>query len=325
MANYTILRIEKRKLNAVTKICNHHERLKEQYKSNPDIDSERTHLNYHLYEPKERYRAAVLDRIEEAGAKRRKDSVVLQDSIVTASPGWINNLSQQEQREFFERAYDFFTKTFGEENMISAVVHMDETNPHMHVCFVPITKDNRLSSKDIIGGPRGLVKLQDDFYSHMHERFPDLSRGLSRKITQRKHIPTEFYKNADNLMSHYEEIVKAINDIGVFKNGEKREAAITLLGRYAPEMAQMNRQLKMTDNYVTRLENAITDYKKSNANRNDIIYDQREEIEQLKDKVSELNFNQRKLQRVIDKIPPDVMEQMKKDERARRRAEREER
>ena len=209
--------------------------------------------------------------------------------------------------------------------MISAVVHMDETNPHMHVCFVSITKDNRLSSKDIIGGPRGLVKLQDDFYSHMQERFPDLSRGLSRKITQRKHIPTEFYKNADNLMSHYEEIVNAINDIGVFKNGEKREAAITLLGRYAPEMAQMNRQLKMTDNYVTRLENAITDYKKSNANKNDIIYDQREEIEQLKDKVSELNFNQRKLQRVIDKIPPDVMEQMKKDERARRRAEREER
>ena len=50
-----------------------------------------------------------------------------------------------------------------------------------------------------------------------------------------------------------------------------------------------------------------------------------EEIEQLKDKVSELNFNQRKLQRVIDKIPPDVMEQMRKDERARRRAEREER
>ena len=63
----------------------------------------------------------------------------------------------------------------------------------------------------------------------------------------------------------------------------------------------------------------------SNANKNDIIYDQREEIEQLKDKVRELNFNQRKLQRVIDKIPPDVMEQMKKDERARRRAEREER
>ena len=57
----------------------------------------------------------------------------------------------------------------------------------------------------------------------------------------------------------------------------------------------------------------------------DIIYDQREEIEQLKDKVSELNFNQRKLQKVIDKIPPDVMEQMKKDERARRRSEREER
>lgn len=48
MGGYAILRMEKRKLGAVTSICNHHERLKEQYKSNPDIDPERTHLNYHI-------------------------------------------------------------------------------------------------------------------------------------------------------------------------------------------------------------------------------------------------------------------------------------
>lgn len=323
MANYTIMRIEKRKLGSVTKIGNHHERLKEKYKSNPDIDSERTHLNYHLYKPKERYRDAVLGRIEEAGARRRKDSVVLQDAIVTATPEWINALSLDEQREFFERGYEFFTKTFGEENMISAVVHMDEANPHMHISFVPITKDNRLSSKDIIGGPKGLVKLQDDFHSHMHERFPDLSRGISRKITQRKHIPTEFYKNADNLMSHYEEIVNAINDIGVFKNGEKREAAIGLIGRYAPEMAKMNSQLKMVDEHVARLEKSISDLNRINNNKSDIIYDQREEIDQLKGKLQELLYKQKILQKQISKIPPEVLEQLKKDEKARRKSERE--
>ena len=323
MANYTIMRIEKRKLGSVTKIGNHHERLKEKYKSNPDIDSERTHLNYHLYKPKEIYRDEVLGRIEEAGARRRKDSVVLQDAIVTATPEWINALNLNEQREFFERGYEFFTKTFGEENMISAVVHMDEANPHMHISFVPITKDNRLSSKDIIGGPRGLVKLQDDFHAHMHERFPDLSRGISRKITQRKHIPTEFYKNADNLMSHYEEIVNAINDIGVFKNGEKREAAISLIGRYAPEMAKMNSQLKMVDDHVTRLEKSISDLNKMNNNKNDIIYDQREEIDQLKGKLQELLYKQKILQKQISKIPPEVLEKLKNDEKARRKSERE--
>lgn len=142
MGNYAILRMGKRKLGAVTGICNHHERLKEQYKSNPDIDPTRTHLNYHIHQPKDKYRHLVLQRIEEAGAKKRSNSVVMQDCFATASPDWINELPYEKQQEFFNHAYQYFAKTFGEQNIISAVVHMDEQNTHMHICFVPITKDN---------------------------------------------------------------------------------------------------------------------------------------------------------------------------------------
>lgn len=161
MSNYAIMRIEKRKLGAVTGICNHHERLKDVYKSNPDIDPKRTHLNYHIRLPSDKYRLLVLKRIEEARAKKRSNSIVLQDCIATATPDWINELSYAKQQEFFNHAYQYFSKTFDEENIISAVVHMDEANPHMHLCFVPITKDNRLSSKDLIGGPKGLVKHKE--------------------------------------------------------------------------------------------------------------------------------------------------------------------
>ena len=72
MASFAILRIEKRKLGSVTPINNHHERLKEKYKSNEDIDPERTHLNYHLVEPDGKYREKVLARIEEVGAKKKE-------------------------------------------------------------------------------------------------------------------------------------------------------------------------------------------------------------------------------------------------------------
>ena len=60
------MRIEKRKLGSVGRIGNHHERLKAEYKSNPDIDPSRTHQNYHIVEPPSKYRKAVLDRIESA-------------------------------------------------------------------------------------------------------------------------------------------------------------------------------------------------------------------------------------------------------------------
>ena len=66
MANYAIMRIEKRKIGSVTHICNHHERLKDRYKSNPDINPERTHLNYHINQPKDKYRPMILKRIEES-------------------------------------------------------------------------------------------------------------------------------------------------------------------------------------------------------------------------------------------------------------------
>lgn len=99
MANYAIMRIEKRKLPSVGRINKHHERQKEEYKSNPDIDRERTGLNYHIVQPPGPYREAALARIEQAGARRRKDSVVLQDCFVGGTPDWLKAKSQEEQRK----------------------------------------------------------------------------------------------------------------------------------------------------------------------------------------------------------------------------------
>lgn len=268
------------------------------------------------------YRPLILKRIDEAGAKRRSNSIVLQDCFATASPEWVNALDYEKQQEFFGHIYDYFVEKFGEENIISAVVHMDEANPHIHICFVPLTKDKRLSSKEIIGGPRGLAKHQDDFYAHMAEKFSDLQRGIPATITHRKHIPTSVYKNAALLYEHYEEIVGAINEIGMLNNSKKKDEAIALIGRYAPELANMKSQLRMTDKYVDDLEVGLRNMRASRDEKHDIIYNQEQEISQLKDQVAELNAQQRKLQREIDRIPPEILEELRREERKRRREER---
>ncbi len=48
---YAIMRFAKRKGGPASALEKHHERQKEKYASNPDIDRERSHLNYHLVEP----------------------------------------------------------------------------------------------------------------------------------------------------------------------------------------------------------------------------------------------------------------------------------
>ena len=60
-----------------------------------------------------------------------------------------------------------------------------------------------------------------------------------------------------------------------------------------------------------------------NDDKNDVIYEQKQEISDLKDKVAELNYKQRMLQRQFDRIPPEILEQLKRDEQRRRREERE--
>lgn len=152
--SYAIMRINKCKAGAVGRLAKHHEREKKEYKSNPDIDLTRTSENFHIKGPPESYKGFIDARIQEVGCKVRKDSVVMQDSICTASPEFFQGKSLYETSFFFRRAYEFYAKTFGEENIISAVVHMDEKTPHMHICFVPITQGGRLSSKKIIGGPQ---------------------------------------------------------------------------------------------------------------------------------------------------------------------------
>ena len=213
-----------------------------------------------------------------------------------------------------------YAKTFGEENIISAVVHMDEKTPHMHICFVPITQDGRLSSKKIIGGPQGLVKLQDMFYEHMSVYFPELKRGIPKYLTHRKHLPVYLFKNADMLMEHFDEISQAINDIGLIKSKEKKAQAIELISRYAPEMAKMKEQIKSVDRYVESLKGQIDDQKDVGRYWKGKTAELEAAIKERDGKLDELREKHAKLKKQLDLVPPELLDTLAAQEKERRRS-----
>ena len=92
-------------------------------------------------------------------------------------PEFFKGKSPKEIAAYFQRAADFLIDRVGRENIVSAMVHMDEKTPHLHLVFVPLTKDNRLCAKEIIGNRANLTKWQDDFHACMVEQYPDLERG----------------------------------------------------------------------------------------------------------------------------------------------------
>lgn len=183
---YTILRFKKDKGGAVAGCERHNERKKEAYKSNPDIDINKSKYNYHIIQaPKYTYSRKIKDLIKRYGCKVRKDSVKLVETLITASPDFMNKLSEKEKREYFERATEFIKQEVGEDRIISAVVHMDESTPHMHLAFCPINKDGKLSAKSILGNQKSLSEWQTRFYECMHERWNELERGKSAQETKK--------------------------------------------------------------------------------------------------------------------------------------------
>ena len=146
-SQYAIMRFAKYKGPEISNIETHNERTKEKYASNPDIDRSRSKYNFHLIEPAGRYRAEAENQIQAAGCRTRTDSVRVVEGMFTATPEFFKGKKLPEVRCYFEEALRFFEQFQSRETIISAVVHMDEKTPHMHLSFVPLTTDGRLSAK----------------------------------------------------------------------------------------------------------------------------------------------------------------------------------
>ena len=299
-AQYAILRFAKYKGPEIGHIEAHNERTKEKYTSNPDVDTSRSHLNFHLVTPERKYRAEAEKQIAAAGCRTRSDSVRVVEALVTASPEFFKDKKKSDIKVYFTEALDFIQKYQSKDTIISAVVHMDEKTPHMHLCFVPLTADKRLSAKDIVGNKKKLTWWQDEFWKHMVNKYPDLERGESASETGRTHIPPRLFKEAVHLTRMKEQIMDILADTNPFNKKAKAEELETLLDKYIPGVESMRTKLKKYDNAYRELtaENAELEKKLDSASRESVH--RRLEINQ---KLRELD----ELRGTVDAIPDEII------------------
>lgn len=297
---YAILRFAKYKGPEIGQIEAHNERKKEKYASNPDVDVSRSHLNYHLVQPERKYRAEAEKQIAEAGCRTRKDSVRVVEALVTASPEFFKGKKRAEIRTFFEEAVRFITKHQDKSTIISAVVHMDEKTPHMHLSFVPLTPDKRLSAKDIVGNKKKLTWWQDSFWKHMVRKYPDLERGESASETGRTHIPPRLFKEAAHLNRQRDMLMKLLGEVNPL-NAKKKSAEIeALLEQYIPGVERMQTQMRKYDAAYKALQAENTGLKKQVNSSKESIKRQLEVSQQLQ----ELE----ELRRTVDHIPSEILQ-----------------
>lgn len=306
MSEYAILRFAKHKAGPAGVLEAHHERTKEKYASNPDIDVTRSKDNFHILQPQDKYRWEIDSRIKAAGCRTRKDSTMFVDTLITASPEFFKGKGQKEIKAFFTEAAGFMEKKIGKGNIFSAVVHMDEKTPHLHLCFTPITEDGRLSAKDILGNRANLSKWQDEFHVHMKKQFPIFKRGESALVTKRKHIPTWVFKQSVDLTKQAAVVQRVLSEITPLNAGKKRDEAAAMLGKFFPRLEShmgYMKKYKATIDYLTQENTSL----KEEVNSAKSVHKQLE--------AAKLKQENEQLQRFISNIPANMMREIQSQQR----------
>ena len=296
---YGILRFAKYKGPEIGRIEAHNERTKEIYASNPEVDTERSKYNFHLVKPNGKYRAEAEKQIAEVGCRTRTDSVRVVETLITASPEFFKDKKKAQIKEYFEHALKFILKHVPQERILSAVIHVDEKTPHMHLSFVPITEDGRLSAKDIVGNRKKLTWWQDEFWKHMVKKYPDMERGESASETGREHIPPRLFKEAIHLNRMKDQIMQILADTNVLNKKTKTEELEALLKKYIPSVEQMKTKLKKYDSAYKTLKTEITELEKK--------LDDSKESTLKKLEVSRKLQEYEELRKTVENIPPEIL------------------
>lgn len=155
----------------------HNERLTDRH-SNPDIDISRSDQNITFYKTEnltEDVKRRVADIQSRQKRKIRCDAPVAIEYMITASPEAMARLSAEERERYFAECLSFVEARHGVGNRLSAVLHLDETTPHLHMLVFP-EREGKLDAKSFFKLP-ALTELQDKFAIKVGKQF-GLERGV---------------------------------------------------------------------------------------------------------------------------------------------------
>lgn len=231
---FCVMNIQKRKKNDITGIQREATRTATEYNNQvqPGMDI----FNVNLIQSNN-WMQDIQAEIDQAGAKTRSNSVVALDAIYTASGDFFKGKSNEENDQFFRDCLEFHQRKFG--HVISAVIHYDETTPHLHILSVPLTQDGRLSAREIVGNRANLSRMQTEFFEQVGRGY-GLERGVQMDGQEKKkRITAQEHK----LREVTAEKQKQLEELGAIKHSKQsaRERATRAREQAEQQQAENNR------------------------------------------------------------------------------------
>lgn len=173
--------------------------------SNEEIDLNKTYKNYDLVSSDLNLYQRVKKRIDDVRENSRiqKNSVVCYSNIVTVNKETFKEWGEDKSKKYLESVYQYFCNEFGHENVISAKVHLDETTPHMHLHFVPVSSEGKLQARKVMT-PSRINKIHSDAVKWLQAYGFDVQRGKGE--TGKKNIKDIHKYKSKKLIEEIEEL-----------------------------------------------------------------------------------------------------------------------
>ncbi len=272
--SYAIIRNANYKTGQLPYIYRHNERKNTNY-SNKDINKNSPVKNYSIKKVNTSYQKAfnIIKEQYKLKGQIKKVSNVMCEFVITSDKNFFETIGEQETKRYFNLAYKFVANynNLGEEFIVSAKVHNDESTPHLHVVYIPVvhTVDkkgkniNKIACSEFWKGKDSYKILQDKFYKYVTDNGFELERGNTK---DNEHMPIEKLKKITNY--EIQEISKNTNNseqeiltdnIDLIKNNYKRviNKFNTLTNRYTKVKNIVNNTIEQLEieNFNLKQEN----------------------------------------------------------------------
>lgn len=173
--------------------------------ANQDIDRSKTVSNETLYydhasgdfeecTDTEQIIDSLNTRLKSVKKPLRKDAVVARPLLLQLDPQYYKDNPDKDVDNSINDMLQWAVDTFGRANIVSASMHLDEMNPHLHLLFTPVTEDGRLAQKDWFENPTALKRMHQDFRQYMSDKGYDIDMSNRKPGKYAKRMSVEEYK-----------------------------------------------------------------------------------------------------------------------------------
>lgn len=204
------------------------------------------------------------------GVKIYKNSVIAREIVLSAGNGFWNKLSDDDRKAWIEINEKFLKQYFGD-NCVYAILHMDETTPHIHALIVPVIVNGKgiptLNNSFYFDGKDKLSSWQDVYTDAMAKRFPGMfKRGIRGSRATHVDLKTYYKLIKEDLKKMESEVILAHAKENFINKKKVEELEDTIKDKdkiieLTNDILKKNRELKDTKKlYEYVIKNLVDKY-----------------------------------------------------------------